>query len=253
MQIVGYSTGSADEPASLTLSEDGDVRREPLAPGDQLDFSLGTRHCAGTMTERGHRRCDAADAPYCFEHQATWACARCTGDCSLPLESCQEEHAIYLAAFAPVTFKVGVTRPWRLTTRLREQGADRAAHVNTVKNGRIARQVEADIARDLTDRVRVPRKVAGLHRTVDEDAWQDLLTEFDVRQEFAFDYGFDLDRHPVTETMARGTVVGTKGRILVLDRAGTTYAVDLRNLVGYDVSTDILADENRQSSLASFE
>ena len=253
MQIVGYRTGTEDEPASLAVADAGDVRHEPLIPGEGLEFSLGPRHCAGTITEDGHRACSSADAPYCFEHRDTWACARCTGDCALPLDTCREEHAIYLAAFAPDTFKVGVTRSWRLETRLREQGADRAAHVNTVKNGRIARQVEADIARDLTDRVRIPRKVAGLHRNVDDDAWQDLLAEFDVREEFAFDYGFDLERHPVTETMARGTVVGTKGRILVLDRDGTSYAVDLRNLVGHDISTDPLADENRQSSLVSFE
>lgn len=253
MQIVAYSTGNEDGAASLAVADGGDVLGEPLAPGDRLDFSLGTRHCAGRVTDNGHHACNSADAPYCFEHQDTWACARCNGDCALPLESCLEEHAIYLAAFAPDTFKVGVTRSWRLETRLREQGADRAVHVNTVKNGRIARQVEADLARDLTDRVRVPRKVAGLHRTVDEEAWHDLLTEFDVRQEFTFDYGFDLDRHPVTETMARGTIVGTKGRILVLDRDGTSYAVDLRNLVGHDISTDVEIDENRQSSLASFE
>lgn len=253
MQIVGYSTGSEDEPASLLLAEEGDVHTEPLTPGDRLDFSLGTRHCAGVLRENQHRPCTARDAPYCRDHQETWACARCTGDCSLPLDSCLEEHAIYLAAFAPNTFKVGVTRSWRLETRLREQGADRAAHVNTVKNGRIARQVEADIARELTDRVRVPRKVAGLHRSIDESAWNALLTDFEVREEFVFDYGFDLDHHPVTETMARGTILGTKGRILVLDREGTSYAVDLRDLVGHDITSEPSVAEDRQSSLASFE
>lgn len=253
MQVVGYSTGSADEPAALSVAEDGSVRSEPLAPGDDLDFSLGERHCAGVVTDDGHRACPQADAPYCVDHRSTWACARCTGDCALPLESCLEEHAVYLAAFAPDTFKVGVTRSWRLETRLREQGADRAAHVDTLENGRLARQVEADIARDLTDRVRVPRKVAGLHRTVDDDAWRGLLDGFDVHETFAFDYGFDLERHPVAETMARGTVVGTKGRVLVLDRAGTTYAVDLRDLVGHELTQDARANDDRQSSLAAFD
>lgn len=253
MQIVGYRTGSEDESASLLVADEGALRAEELRPDTPLDYSLGGRHCAGVITDDSHEPCAEPDAPYCFEHQDTWACARCTGNCSLPLESCHEEHAIYLAAFAPDTFKVGVTRSWRLETRLREQGADRAAHVNTVKNGRIARQVEADIARDLTDRVRVPRKVAGLHRSVDEEAWRAVLADYDVREEFDFEYGFDLERHPVTETMARGTVVGTKGRILVLDRDGTTYAVDLRNLVGHDLTTEPATDNDRQSSLASFE
>jgi len=253
VQVVGYSTGSADEPASLLVADDGAVRGESLVPGDHLDFSLGRRHCAGAIVDDTHHACENDDAPYCYDHQDTWACARCTGDCSMPLDACHEEHAIYLAAFAPDTFKVGVTRSWRLETRLREQGADRAAHINTVKNGRIARQVEADIAQDLTDRVRVPRKVAGLHRRVDLDAWQTLLEEFDVRDEFDFDYGFDLERHPVAESMARGTIVGTKGRILVLDRDGTNYAVDLRSLVGHELTEEPPADENRQSSLVSFD
>lgn len=253
MQIVGYSTGSANEPARLAVAESSAVDRYPLEPGEHLDFSLGPRHCAGAVTDDDHRACDAPEAPYCVEHRDTWACARCTGDCTLPLESCREEHAIYLAAFAPDTFKVGVTRSWRLQTRLREQGADRAAHVNTVKNGRIARLVEADIARDLTDRVRAPRKVAGLHRRVDEAAWEALLADYDVRERFAFDYGLELDRQPVHETMARGEIVGTKGRILVLDRADTTYAVDLRNLVGHELTTETDAADDRQSSLASFE
>lgn len=253
MQVVGYSTGGADEPASLVVASDGDVRGERLVPGDHLDFSLGRRHCAGTIDDDHHHGCEHDHAPYCDEHQDRWACARCVGNCSLPLETCHEEHAIYLAAFAPDTFKVGVTRSWRLETRLREQGADRAAHINTVKDGRIARQVEADIARDLTDRVRVPRKVAGLHRRVDEDAWHALLEDFDVRETFDFDYGLDLERHPVVETMARGTVVGTKGRVLVLDRGGTTYAVDLRRLVGHDLTKDSTGDDDRQSSLVAFE
>lgn len=252
MQVVGYRTGGVDEVASLAIADSGQVRAEPLETGDHLDFSLGRRHCAGAHRDDHHQPCDNDPAPYCPAHQSTWACARCTGDCSLPLETCHEEHAIYLAAFAPDTFKVGVTRSWRLETRLREQGADRAAHVNTVKNGRIARQVEADIARDLTDRVRVPRKVAGLHRNVDDDAWNSLLDDFDVRASFDFDYGFSVERQPVPETMARGTVVGTKGRVLVLERAGTTYAVDLRDLVGHELTTETDADD-RQSSLRAFD
>lgn len=253
MQVVGYTTGSADEPASLVVATGDAVREEPLVPGSELDFSLGDRHCAGRVVDAEHRPCPNPDAPYCHDHQDTWACARCTGDCTLPLESCREEHAVYLAAFAPDTFKVGVTRSWRLETRLREQGADRGAHIDTVENGRIARQIEADIARDLTDRVRVPRKVAGLHLGVDESAWRALLSDHDVHAEFEFDYGFDLGRHPVRETMARGTVVGTKGRVLVLDRAGTTYAVDMRSLVGHELTDTPDGTEDRQSSLASFD
>ena len=251
MQIVGYDTGVPEGPPALLLGSDGELDRQPLTPGTDLAYTLETRHCAGAIDGDRHLACANGDAPYCPQHTDRWPCARCTGQCNRPLESCHEEHALYLAAFAPATFKVGVTRSWRLDTRLREQGADRAAHLRTVEDGRIARQIEADIATEIGDRVRVPTKVDGLHREVDEDAWTDLLSGFDPLATFEFDYGLDLTERPVAETMATGTVVGTQGRVLVLDRAGSTYAVNLRDLVGYDVRAE--ADSrNLQASLGSF-
>ena len=260
MQIVGYETGAeGDEPAALLIADEGAVDREPLVPGRELCYTLGDRRCAGTVTARDrgedgdeiHRACENPDAPYCPEHTHRWPCARCVGDCELPLESCREEHVVYLAAFAPGRFKVGVTRSWRLETRLREQGADRAAHIRTVVDGQVARQVEADIAAGIPDRVRIPEKVAGLHRSVDEDAWQELLAEFDVIEAFDFEYGLDLDAQPVAETLATGTVLGTQGRVLVLAREAGTYAVDLRDLVGHEIETGA-SSRDLQSSLGSF-
>lgn len=250
MQIVGYDA-AVEEPAGLALSTDGIVERESLEPGRELAYSLGERHCAGVRDGDGHTRCGRSDAPYCDRHTDRWPCARCTGECSLPLESCREGHAIYLAAFAPATFKVGVTRSWRLDRRLREQGADQAAHLRTVADGRIARQIEADIARDVGDRVRVPTKIGGLHRSVDDDAWTDLLGGFDPIDTFEFNYGLDLTERPVAETVLSGTVLGTKGRVLVLETGGTTYAVDMRDLVGHDVEAGA-TDRDLQSSLGAF-
>ena len=250
MQIVGYDA-AVEEPAGLAFATDGSVEREPLEPGRELAYSLGERHCAGVREGDAHTVCDRATAPYCDRHTDRWPCARCTGECSLPLESCREEHAVYLAAFAPATFKVGVTRSWRLDRRLREQGADRAAHLRTVADGRVARQIEADIAREVGDRVRVPTKVEGLHREVDEDAWAALLAGFDPVETFAFDYGFELGEQPVAETLLSGTVRGTQGRVLVLETGGTTYAVDMRDLVGHDVTAGS-SDRELQSSLGAF-
>jgi hypothetical protein len=254
VQIVGYETApvSDTEHATLLLWSDGALRRELLAPDTELGYRLEERHCAGSITDDGHTTCDREGAPYCDRHTSRWACARCTGGCDLPLPSCREEHAVYLAAFAPATFKVGVTRSWRLQTRLREQGADRAAHLRTVENGRVARQIEAEIATEVGDRVRVPTKIDGLHRAVDEAAWQDLLADYDPLDRFAFEYGLQFPERPVAETIAAGTVRGTKGRVLVLERAGTTYAVDLRDLVGYEAS-EADTDRTLQSSFASFE
>jgi hypothetical protein len=258
VQIVGYRTG---EDPGLLLSDapaptGGDTTPTPvefvaLDPGTDLAYTLGERRCAGTVTDEGHLACDADGAPYCDQHTSVWVCARCTGTCLKDEMDCFEEHAVYLAAFAPDRFKVGVTRLWRLDTRLREQGADRAAHVRTVENGRVAREIEAGIATDLPDRVRVPTKVEGLGGTVAESAWDALLAEFDPLETFSFDYGLALSERPVAETIATGTVRGVKGRVLVLDHAGSTYAVDLRDLVGYELE-DGRTDRDVQSSLGAF-
>jgi hypothetical protein len=254
VQIVGYETAPAGDTdhAAIVLASDGDVHRESLEPGTDLAYRLDDRHCAGVADGDDHTPCPNESAPYCDTHTDRWACALCTGDCEKPLSTCEEEHAVYLAAFAPATFKVGVTRSWRLETRLREQGADRAAHLRTVADGRIARQIEADIARDVGDRVRVPTKIRGLHRKVEESAWQGLVARFDPLATYAFEYGFDLGERPMAETLATGTVQGTQGRVLVLDRAGSTYAVDLRDLVGHELA-DGATDRALQSSFTAFE
>lgn len=252
MQIVGYRSGeSHDEDASLLIAADGSVKNEPLTQGHELSFTLGTRRCAGVLDEDTHVSCREATAPYCDRHRSRWPCARCTGGCDRPIEACREEHAVYLAAFAPDVFKVGVTRSWRVRTRLREQGADRAAHIQTVVDGRVARELEAEIASEIQDRVRVPTKIRGLHQSVNEPAWRALLEQFDPIETFDFDYGFTLSSCPVPETIASGTVRGTKGRILVLERPSGTYAVDLRDLVGFEADNG-QPDRDLQSNLGVF-
>lgn len=252
MQLVGYEPSGTG--SSLLVSDGDGIASTPLDVGTELSYALGERRCAGTIDrDTGtHVRCDRATAPYCEYHTTTWVCARCTGTCLKDEMDCYEEHAVYLAAFAPDTFKVGVTRSWRLETRLREQGADHGAHIHTVSNGRIARELEAEIATDLTDRVDTGTKIDGLGDDLDVAAWESVLAEFDVLDRYTFDYGFDLVRRPVSETLAGGTVRGLKGRVLVLDRGGTTYAVDLRNLVGYELEPGS-SERRLQSSLGSFE
>jgi hypothetical protein len=248
VQVVGYESGEG-----LYVASGGAVEFVEADAGTELAYGLGERRCAGTVHDGGHVACDAHEAPYCDAHGSVWVCARCTGTCLKDEMDCHEEHALYLAAFAPDVLKVGVTRLWRLETRLREQGADRAAHVRTFPDGRVARQVEAELAEgdDLVDRVRVPTKLAGFGREVDEAAWAALVDRFDPIERFAFDYGLDLDERPVAETMAAGTVRGWKGRVLVLDRGGSTYAVDARELVGHELADEV-PDRELQSSLGAF-
>lgn len=261
MQVVGYeperATDECDAPSvpALLVARDGRVEREPLVAGRELTYTLGERRCAGVTDGHEHTTCDRPKAPYCDVHHSTWVCAKCTGTCLKAEMDCFQTHAVYLAAFAPNTFKVGVTKLPRLVTRLREQGADCGAHIYTVSDGRIAREIEADLAAEptlgLSDRVRVPTKIQGMGRSVDDGAWNRLLVEFDALETFSFDYGLGLDAAPVAETLASGTVVGTKGRVLVLERGGDRYAVDLRDLLGYELHRGTPSRE-LQSSLGSF-
>lgn len=237
MQIVGYRTGP-DDPAFL-LARKGTVERVALAPEREIAYPLGERHCAGVIDDGTHYPCDRPQAPYCDRHSRD----------RIPTYT-DEQYAVYLAAFAPDTFKVGITRSWRLDTRLREQGADLAAHLYTVSSGAIARDLEREIASEIPDAVRVDAKIRGLAATVDRDAWTALLDDHDPIETFAFDYGLSLAERPVPETVATGTVLGTKGRILVCRWAGTTYATDLRALVGFEVVPR--SDRDRQASLGAF-
>ena len=247
MQIVGYDT----QTPALLLADGGGVAEVRLDPGTELSYALGDRRCAGALYGAGHEPCEAARAPYCDQHRSTWVCAKCTGDCLKDEMDCDDDHAVYLAAFAPDAFKVGVTRLRRVETRLREQGADRAAHLRTVENGRIAREIEAGIAETVGDSVRVATKVAGLGESVDEAAWDALCAAHEPIATWRPEYDLSLTERPIAETLANGRVRGVKGRVLVTARAGTTYAVDLRDLVGHEVHEGP-ADRRLQSSLGAF-
>jgi len=282
VQIVGYdSAGAAGRDPALLVATDGDrtvgstpadgvaagdarggtdpaglpgggeIERVSLARGTDLEYTLGERRCAGVLDGDGHRACPDDRAPYCEAHADDWVCARCTGTCLKAEMDCFQDHAVYLAAFAPATFKVGVTRLERLRQRWREQGADRAAHVHSVSNGRVAREIEAEIAAEVGDSVRVPTKVEGFGQRVDDGAWRDLLVDFDPIDTVTLEYGLDLETRPVADTLATGTVRGVKGRVLVLDTAGSTYAVDMRELVGHVVTPEP-SSRDLQSSLGAF-
>ena len=254
MQIVGYDRGVGESPEpALLLARDGLVEREPLSPGRSLSYVLGERRCAGAIDGDEHIACRDPAVPYCPMHDSTWVCARCTGTCLKAEMDCYTEHAIYLAAFAPSTFKVGVTGRSDPLVRLREQGADLGAIIRRVEDGRIAREIEADIAAStpIPDSVRVGTKIEGMGRTVDEAAWERLLDGFDVESVHEFEYGLDLDSTPLAETLASGVVLGTKGRIVVLERGGERFAVDMRSLVGHEVRAGTTTRE-LQSSLSSF-
>ena len=251
VQIVGYEPGRPEEPAGIHVAVDEAVRTVRLEGGKRLDYGLDGRHCAGTVEDGVHHSCSRPQAPSCDRHTSVWACARCRGDCAMPLETCHEDHVVYLAAFEPRTVKVGVTRDWRLERRLAEQGASRGVRIRAVENGRQARQIEADIAETIPDRIAVETKIDGLAHDLDTAWWERTVEPYEPDQELTFEYALEVDQRPIRATVATGTVRGTRGRLLILERGGTPYAVDLKDLVGYELRRGA-GEPDRQVSLGSF-
>jgi len=149
-------------------------------------------------------------------------------------------------------WKVGVTRLWRLETRLREQGADRAAHIRTYPDGQIAREVEAELAErdNLVDRVRVPTKlrdsVAAWTQRRGSRCWTGSIRSSGSRSITAS----TSTTVPSRRRWRPGRSEAGRG-VLVLDRGGSTYAVDARDLVGYELTEEV-PDRELQSSLGAF-
>ena len=235
MQLVGYEP--APSPA-LIIASDGRIEREPLYIGKQLAYGLGNRHCAGRIEGDRHIDCREEASPRCQRHDTTWICAKCRGTCLKDEMDCYVTHDLYLAAFAPATFKVGVTTSGRLSQRLTEQGADRGARIQQVPNGRVARSIEADIAESLPDRIDTATKIRGLTRSLDEAAWETLRRSHAAEPEIIPEYEIAIEDPPIQETLARGDVLGVKGRLLCLQWGESTYVTDMRELVGYQLSME---------------
>ncbi|QZA88695.1 DUF2797 domain-containing protein [Salinarchaeum sp. IM2453] len=251
MQIVGYDVGSPERSSKLLFAQGKEIHQQALVPGNELEYMLQSRRCAGAIEENTHIACTNEEAPYCPQHTDIWPCARCRGDCSMPVANCHKPHVLYLAVFAPAIYKVGVTKKTRLEQRLYEQGADRGAYLTSFPNGRAARKREAELATEIGDRIQVSQKIKGLDRSVDVQQWEELLSQFDTIERYNLNYNIELEHAPIQETMVSGTVRGVKGRILLVENNNTVYATDLRDLVGYIVEEGS-TDQNRQSSLDAF-
>lgn len=248
VQIVGYDR--TPEPA-LVVASDGETDRIPLRPGTTLELGLNERHCAGTIEQGRHLPCEVPQTPWCPTHTETWVCARCRGTCLKDEMDCHVPHVVYLAIVAPNTIKVGVTAAERIETRLHEQGADRGAVIHRVENGRIAREIEAEMGHSLPERITIPQKIRGLGRQVDERAWHALLDDHEPIQEYELEYPIAVNAQPIPETLATGEILGVKGRLLLLVQGGSTYVTDLRDLVGH-TAIEGRVDQPRQTGLQAF-
>jgi len=181
----------------------------------------------------------------------------CRGECQKPEKTCNVEHSLYLAIFAPGLVKVGVSKTHRLETRLMEQGADMGLEVARFPDGELARQRERSLASTYPDRATFESKIDGISQIVRGETLQTIYRRYDAERMMRFDYFREkpwmkpivLEPH---ENMAiSGRVLGIKGQVLVLEKGDTLYAINPDGLIGYGVEAG-KGSINLQTSLYEF-
>jgi len=248
MRIVGYSSTDkvlivSPGPGAIDISS-------------ELALMLTGRGCAGRWDGTVHLPCDSNEAPFCARcAERADACMICRGKCLKPEKTCAVDHSVYLAVFAPSTVKVGVSRSYRLETRLQEQGADEGYEIARFPDGESARKIERDISSRFPDRLGFAEKLGtGI---INRAAVSASLKGFDIFRTYRFDHfpsaltSAPILIRPQVGMAISGRVIGIKGQALVLEKHGTYYAVNLDGLVGFDC--EVRKGRGRlQVSLAGF-
>jgi len=213
----------------------------------------------------------------CRANDAATPCARCTGgSCTAHpnvRNACERSEAyVYLAVFGD-RVKAGVSQGRRVEKRWVEQGADAARRVLR-GNGREVRVFEKRIQDELgaLRQLKAEEKMRfaaakelekGLKNLEEyEEAIDHLfLSANRVREEtrlFAPLYGLLAMRTRPIEFKIHdhveisGKILGVKGPVLFVERAGATYSINLHNLVGRKISENTSGSALSQSGLGIY-
>jgi hypothetical protein len=250
MRIIGYSSVDKVLQTAPDLDE--------IDISSEISLILKRRGCAGRWEDERYLPCNSEEAPYCAGCGGPPdPCVMCRGECLRTDITCDVEHSVYLAIFAPDLVKVGVSKTHRLETRLREQGADIGLEIARYPDGRLARQRERMLAATYPDRVTFEKKLAGVSQVVNGETVRMIYGRFEAERVLRFEY---FRERPwmtpillgIHENMAiSGRVLGVKGQALVIEKGNSLYAVNLDSLVGYDVETG-KGSVNLQTSLLEF-
>ncbi|RLG22557.1 DUF2797 domain-containing protein [Methanosarcinales archaeon] len=245
MRITGYN------PFECSLvANPGTVKIE--LKGD-FEIKLGERRCAGRFINGKYIECREKKYPYCDRCKPFEPCAICRGKCLKQKMDCTSPHSVYLALFSPNLLKVGVTRTERLAYRLREQGADVGVEIAKCENGMVARLIESRISKFVRDRMSTKMKIRGLTQEPDINVLEKALMIFGrIGDIMEFGY-FDRDithqeiipLSPAEFSVISGTGIGCKGSIFVFESCNLLYALDLKELIGFD----LVDDESNNGSL----
>ena len=282
----GFESGLAHRSA-----ESDKINFFRLDPGQKVSWTvLGPRTCIGYRSFDGtHVQCPKSNALKSSQSKCTLCssldqydpCIRCKGhSCTATperREKCRDaNYTLYLAIFNDTTVKVGVSKLRRVLTRWLEQGADYAAVLAILKDGKAVRRIEDSIGRrpDVAKSVQVSRKLKMLSQGLCPEEAKKLLHDVqdgidDERvtnqvelEDLSKYYGLsELDTNPEIwnsqnnspiDQQFLGDVVGMKGPLLVT-RIGHAFIVaNLKQLIGYSIDMDSPVKIMGQTGLRDF-
>ncbi len=268
MQIVKYKWETNQingEP--FLFARDGDNISKLRLFDENLNLSIGKKYCIGFTKNGKHVDCQQKRAVEkervcreCALNDDFFMCMKCNGsECINEPQrpSCMENsYFIYLAAFNSM-LKVGISYQFRVLERLIEQGADMGAKIGFVKDGKVARQLEQEIGKELNiiDRVsgldkhrmlfgninvasiNIFNAVTKLRSTVFGDC---LIKPEIYNLQSIYRLGA-VTKMPTPMDISEGlkisgTVIAAKGNILVLENVHGMFTVNANKLLGCDIA-----------------
>jgi hypothetical protein len=269
--VTGVGLNEMGTPVLELRAVNGD-KSQVLVPA-AIAWQIGIdRHCIGYRPPLGKtlhpcqdnaRGLPGSQCPVCADLASLLPCLRCQGDrCRNPARrpDCVQvdNHAIYLAAFAPGIHKVGVARWHRREARLREQGAYVGLIIGQT-DGLLARRMETIISKfgNIVDRLSVrdhlraatvesdPQallaelrlKAASLQRRLIQQPWVEEMEQYTFPERQTLSHLPQLWSPSGASTLV-GDVQGFIGQTMILQpEGGSLLAVDLPTLIGWHVQT----------------
>jgi len=252
----------------LILNNGGGFERIRLLDSN-INLKIGEKFCIGHFSGGKHVKCPnnakIDKGYYCNECRLRddfFLCVQCDGSVCINQkrrEECKEEkYFVYLAAFDSL-IKVGISMEFRIFERLIEQGADMAAKIGIVKDGKTARSLEQEImkALNIVDRVRGDKKHELLFGNPNNAAISlfnsinKLRKSFfvpymiypeihDFRRHYRLNKIFKLPKKFVVKQGSEisGTVVAAKGNLIVIENEDY-FTLNAHDLIGRELEISL--------------
>jgi len=263
VQIIKYSWDSR-KPV-ISVMDDGKKRKIPLL-GENISFDLGEKKCIGHFkkgklvpcpnkkTINYGRHCNR-----CSMEDDFFLCMRCTGEECInekQRNSCKEnKYFIYIALFNSLS-KVGISFDRRIMERLIEQGADFGAKIALIQDGKLVREIEQKISKELKIRDRVQgiqkhknlfcnpnnsiKQLVSIISSLRSNGFSKYLIHpeiYDLREFYHLDNVHKEPEYKEVETGMRleGNVVAAKGNIIILQKNNEFYTINAHRLIGREI------------------